>query len=126
MADPIEIKANQIIDADKQNLLGLSDKAYVLAINAACCPGRVINGKATVTTAATAVALGTSTVLVNGVSIKALNANTGIIYVGKSGVTSANGYELNAGEGIFIACDDLSKIYINSNINNQSVCFVGG
>lgn len=126
MQDPIETTANGIIDAEKQNILGLSHKTDVITINEAITPGRVINGKTTVATAGTAVPLGTSTLLINGVTVKSLSGNTGTVFVGNSTVTSANGFELAAGESIFIAVDNVSDIYINASVNAQSVCYVGG
>lgn len=126
MPDPIETKANQIIDSDKQNILSLSDKADVIAINEAITPGNVVNGKTSMPTAGTSVALGGSIVLVNGVTVKALAANTAPVFVGNSTVSSSNGYELLAGESVFVACDNLEDVFVLSGTNNQAVTYIGG
>lgn len=126
MIDPVEIAANQIIDTDKQSMLGLSKKADIISINEAITPGKVVNGQVIVTTAGTRVALGVSTLLVNGVTIKAFADNTGIVYVGSSTVSSSNGYRLNAGESVFIAVDNLADIYVDASANTQKVSFIGG
>lgn len=59
-----------------------------------------------------------------GVQIKADAANTGIIYVGKLGVTAASadvtdGLPIAAGEGIFVPIKDVTKIYIISDTAAQ-------
>ena len=74
----------------------------------------------TVTTAGTAEQLA-STSTIKSIAIKALASNTGIIYVGNSGVDSTNGYELEAGEGITLLIDDPSDIYIDSSVNGEGV-----
>ena len=57
----------------------------------------IISGQTTCTGSAQLV---TSSSWTNGLIIKAGYNNTGIIYVGPSGVTTANGYPLKAGEAI--------------------------
>lgn len=85
-----------------------------------------ISGKKTVTTAGTAVALGSG--VVNGaLMVKALLANTNNIYVGNvSGdVASTNGLELDAGEVIiFEFVGNLSDIYIDSDTNGEGVTWL--
>jgi hypothetical protein len=48
------------------------------------------------------------------VTIKALADNTGNVYVGGSGVTQANGYELSPGASISVRLDNLNKLYIDA------------
>ena len=83
----------------------------------------VTNSLVTVASAGTPVQVSTSVKMVNSVSIQASSGNTGIIYVGDSGVTAANGHELAGGEVLVInAFDkpfnleemDLSKLYIDA------------
>ena len=64
--------------------------------------------------------------VLKGVQIKCDSTNTGLVYVGKSGVTAASadstdGIELAAGEGIFIPIKDVTKIYIISDTAAQEV-----
>ncbi len=89
-------------------------------------PTAVVNGKKTVTTAGTAVELGSTSELVNGVNVKALLANTDKIYVGDSEVSSSNGFELSAGDQVFVACTDLASIHIDAAVNGEGVSFLGG
>jgi len=91
----------------------------------ATTPSTVRNGKTTVTTAGTRVALSGASVAVQGVVIQALASNTGIIYVGSSTVAAANGYELVGGQAIGLAIDDLSKVYIDASVNGDGVSFLG-
>lgn len=85
-----------------------------------------ISGKKTVTTAGTAVALGSGAV--NGaLMVKALLGNTGNIYIGNvnGDVASTNGLELDAGEVvIFEYVGDLSTIYIDSDTNGEGVTWL--
>jgi hypothetical protein len=55
----------------------------------------------------------TSTVPKNGIIIKAVSTNSAPIFVGGSGVTTSNGYELVAGESISFTCN-LNTLYIIS------------
>lgn len=58
----------------------------------------------------------TAVPVLKGIQLKADAANTGIIYVGKSGVTDASadgtdGFPLSAGDGLFLPLDDVSLVY---------------
>ncbi|MBF6606961.1 MAG: hypothetical protein IVW53_15445 [Chloroflexi bacterium] len=77
---------------------------------------------------ATVAAAGTRVQLPDGpartVSIKALHANTGIVYVGGSTVAAANGYPLNKDDAIDIAIDNLSSIWIDADTNGSAVAWM--
>lgn len=85
-----------------------------------------LSGKKTVTTAGAAEALG-SQVVNAPVTIKALLANTGTIYVGNDGagdVASTNGFELAAGDQItYEFVGNLASIWIDSSVNGEGVSF---
>ena len=86
-----------------------------------------MSGQKTVTTAGTAVQLGTQKI--NGpLMVKALQDNTSNIYVGNDGagdVTSANGMELIAGEVIiFSYVGSLEAIWIDSGVNGEGVSWL--
>lgn len=59
-----------------------------------------------------------------GVVIKAMPENTGIIYIGLSGVTSTTGFPLEAGETVTIPVDDADKIYALASIDNQALAWI--
>lgn len=61
---------------------------------------------------------------ITSVIVKSLSTNTAIIYVGASGVTTANGLELQIGESISIAVDDLSKVFVISGTASQVVRYI--
>lgn len=86
-------------------------------------PSIIRNGKATVTTAGTRVALGSGTV--HAVVVRALSTNTDVIYVGNSSVAAANGYTLEPGESIGIAIDSLSRVYLDAVVSGEGVVYVG-
>lgn len=83
------------------------------------------HGQKTVTTAGTELVLASSQALQSGVTIKALHANTGMVYVGKDPVTSSTGFVLDAGESIFVEVDNLADIYIDVSVNGEGVSYIG-
>lgn len=86
-------------------------------------PTAVGNGKKTVTTAGTRVALASSTTC-KSVTIKSLSTNTGIIYVGDSTVTSTNGFQLYSGDAVSFDISNLSTIYLDSSVNGEGVTYL--
>lgn len=84
----------------------------------------LVHGQKTVTTAGTAVAIGSSTTL-RSITIKALPTNTGYIYVGGSGVDSSNGFVLGANESVSLDFDQLADVYIDSDNNGEGVSYIG-
>jgi len=60
------------------------------------------------------------------VDIKALSTNAGLVYVGGSGVTSSNGYELAAGAAVSLEASreeriSLSDIWLDVGTNGEGV-----
>lgn len=60
----------------------------------------------------------------HGVIVKAMPNNTGYLYVGTVGVTSATGFPLDAGESITIPVDNANKVYAIGSIDNQAAAWV--
>jgi len=87
-------------------------------------PTTVLHGKTTVTTAGTRVVLAASTAC-KSVTIKALTANTGIIYVGSTTVASTNGFALAAGETVSLDIANLTTVNIDSSVNGEGVTYIG-
>lgn len=87
-------------------------------------PTGIFNGVKNVTTAGTRVTLA-STQAVKSVTIKAKAANTGTIYVGNTGVTSANGFALLAGESISMDIADLATVNLDASVNGEGVTYLG-
>jgi len=84
----------------------------------------VIAGQKTVAVTDTAVKLTTSsTPIKNGVIIQALVNNSTTVVVGPSTVTTANGFQLQAGQSTSLAIDDLASVYINGTAGD-GVCFI--
>lgn len=86
-------------------------------------PTTVINGKKTVTTAGTRVTLAASTT-VKGVTVKALAANTGLIYVGDTSVASTNGFQLSASESVSMDIANLNTVNLDAAVNGEGVTFI--
>ena len=86
-------------------------------------PATLYNGKKVVTTAGTRVTLATSTT-VKSVVIKALIANTGVIYVGDATVASTNGFALSAGDTLGLDIANLATVNLDSSVNGEGVTYI--
>ena len=87
---------------------------------------QVIYGRKTISVSGTAEILMAATAT-HSVTVKALLANTGDVYVGDSDVTTSNGYPLSPGETISIDVDhELASIYIDVDTNGEGVAFIAG
>jgi len=87
----------------------------------------VTSGQKAVTTAGTAVVLGTE-VIQGGLMVKALAANTGLVFIGNDGaddVAAANGMQLTAKEEIvFPWISGLENLWIDSAVNGEGVAWI--
>ncbi len=87
----------------------------------------MISGQKTVSTAGTAVALGS--IRIDGpLAVKALDTNTGVVALGNDGandVTVSNGLRLEAGEMlVFEWVGELASIYLDSVVNGEGVSWM--
>ena len=85
-----------------------------------------LSGQKNVTTAGTAVALG-SQPIGGPLSVKALAANTGVVVIGNDGAgdITANGFQLSAGEVIvFNHVANLANIIVDAAVNGEGVCWL--
>lgn len=88
--------------------------------------GVVISGQITVTTAGTEVQ-GPDVPLTNGIFIKALAGNTGVVYVGNDGagaVSSSTGFQLDKGDLILVQVDNLNKLWFDAATNGDKFCWI--
>ncbi len=86
----------------------------------------LVHGQETVDANGTAQAItGTATALKHGAFIKALEGNTGNVYVGDSDVSATNGYELGPGDVVFLPILNLATVYIDAATNDDGVSFLG-
>ena len=116
----IEIGAVEIKDHDGE------DRAEVNSDNALKTieqiPTSLSHAQKVVPTAGSRVQLTTATIV--SITIKALSTNTGLIYVGGSGVTSANGFELSTGDSVTLAIDDADVIWLDSSVSGEGVSVI--
>ncbi len=86
-----------------------------------------ISGQKTVTTAGTAVQLGTQSIQ-GPLLVKALDTNTGVVAVGNDGagdVTVSNGLRLLKGESIEIEwIGSLDTLWLDSAVNGEGVSWI--
>lgn len=59
------------------------------------------------------------------VTLKASDTNTAVIYIGVSGVTSSNGFELGAGQSVSLSVDNTNRLYAIASDVNQKLCVIG-
>lgn len=85
----------------------------------------LLHGQKIVTTAGTEVALAASGALTAGVRVKALHDNTGMVYVGANPVTSSTGFELAAGEEVFLEVSSLASVYVDAAEDGEGVSYIG-
>lgn len=85
-------------------------------------PATVYSGQRTLTTTAAALP---SQVLSVGIVITAQPANTGTVYVGPTGVTSATGYPLVAGQSISYSVSNLSAVFVIGTNTSDTIAFTG-
>lgn len=65
---------------------------------------------------------GVSTIPTNGIIVQALAANIANVYIGGSGVTKNNGFELQPGQSISFSCN-LNTLYVIGNNSTDKVCW---
>lgn len=86
-----------------------------------------LSGQTTVTTAGTAVPLGSQSI-VGPLMVKALDTNTAIVALGNDGandVTTSNGLRLSAGEVIvFEYVGHLSSLYLDAAVSGEGVAWL--
>jgi hypothetical protein len=59
-----------------------------------------------------------------GVTVRAHTTNTGYVYVGNSDVTTANGYQLAAGESVILKVNNVKNVYAVGSVNPQTVSWI--
>ncbi len=84
----------------------------------------IFDGAKAVTTAGTEVCLVATSTPCLAVTIQALRANTGIIYVGGTTIAANRGISLSAGESWSVAINDLIDIWIDASVSLDGVSFV--
>ena len=86
----------------------------------------LLSGQKTVTTAGTAVALGTAQID-GAILVKALDTNTGVIAIGNDGsndVTTSNGFRLTAGEQILMDVANLGSVMLDAAVSGEGVSWL--
>jgi len=126
----IGVSAVKLIDSDGD---ALDDGSGKLNVNATLVAGASIDigdveitGHATIAsgendTVGTSAEVLTSSTACKHVDIMAAVANTGIIYVGGSGVTADTGIALYAGDVYSLDIDDLNDVYVIATVNGENV-----
>jgi len=59
------------------------------------------------------------------ITIKSINSNSAIIYVGINGVTISSGFEISSGESISLSVDNTNRLYVIASDLNQKICVIG-
>jgi hypothetical protein len=85
-------------------------------------PTTIGEGTKDVTTAGTAEALGAS-IACKTVYIRAKATNTDAVYIGGSGVSSADGIELFANDSVELKISNIATVFVDSIVNGEGVGF---
>lgn len=88
-------------------------------------PNRVYSASKNIT--ASVSQIDTNTPIKVGVTIKAHSTNTDFVYVGGANLltNSTDGYPLEAGESIFLECNNINAVYARSNTGTQKLSYIG-
>ncbi len=124
MADNIAVTPGSGITVASSDIGGVHYQKVI--VQSVVMPPTFYHGQIRIVTAGTSAVLAPSQALLSGVEIKALNGNTGLIYVGKVGVTATTGFQLGAGESTYITTDNLADVYIYAVAPNEGVSYQGG
>jgi len=112
----IGVSAIKLIDSDGDPL---DDGAGRLNVNVVGGHSAIASGQND--TVGTSAEVLTSSQACKHVDIMAAVANTGIIYVGGSGVTTATGIALYAGDVYSVDIDDLNDVYVIATVDGENV-----
>lgn len=82
------------------------------------------HGQVTVGTVTQVQLAATPRKLVRGIIVKSAKANTGLIYVGNSAVSTSNGYPLSADQSVQVSANDQSDVWVVSDAATQSVGWI--
>jgi hypothetical protein len=114
--DPVWVQYVTLFDPTTKSIVNAIQTEEVI-------PAEIIHGKTTVTTSGVRVQLATNTV--KAITIKASSDNTGVMYVGSTGVTVSNGFPLSAGESMSFDIVNTGAVWLDASMNNQSVVWFG-
>ena len=87
-------------------------------------------GTTTISTAGSEQQISNTNNRVRWLKLKALAANSGLVYIGVSDISATNGYELSAGNEIELNFSDVggtilwSAVYVDAATNGDKVCWV--
>ena len=115
-----ETKLKATVTAIQDNYANLL--ATVKVAETTPTPSSTFNGgQKTVSTPGTCEKLHSDTACI-AVLVKALSANTGLVYVGGSGL-SQDEVELNAKEAVVLGINNLNKVYVDAINAGEGVCY---
>ncbi len=83
----------------------------------------VSSGQST-TNAGTRKALASTATPILAVVVEGLKANTGLVFVGGSAVSSSTGYQLQAGQAVAFDISDLASVFFDVAVNGEGVAWL--
>lgn len=118
----VQIGAVEIKNSTDDTRATVGSNGLYVDVQSTKAPSTAYNGTFTVPTGtSTAIA---SSQAVQSVTVKSLSTNTVAIYVGASGTTVANGFELLPGEGTSLDIDNLADIFAISGTASQNLRYI--
>ena len=58
-----------------------------------------------------------------GFHLRAMPANTGIVFVGNNAVTTANGFPMSAGNSFIVSVDNLNQLFFDASAASQVIAW---
>tara|TARA_R100000152_G_C6782033_1_gene218082 strand:+ start:9616 stop:9909 length:294 start_codon:yes stop_codon:yes gene_type:complete len=87
-------------------------------------PTAIYSGQTNLSSSSTTVIGDSQDLVMSEVTIKAMVANAGSVYIGDSSVSTSTGFELRAGQQITISAGSPSLIYAIAAQNNDDISWV--
>lgn len=120
----IKDQANFLWDASSRRWIAQGGSSTGSSFITITPPSIVVSGQNTITASGTAEPIAGSATPVLAVNIHADEDNTGLLYVGDSGVDSTNGRKLRRNADLTISISDLNTIYVDADVNGEGYSYV--
>jgi hypothetical protein len=121
----VDVKVNPsgtlTVDASNSTGLVLGTSAVTVG-DVGTAPASINVGQTTSNTAQVQLHAG-SIHVTNGVLVQGLSTNTASVFLGATGVTTATGFELQAGQATPFSCSDINLLYVIGSNNTDKVCW---
>lgn len=115
--ETVSLPVSQVVKVSGETIIAkVSGETVSIAV-----PTAIVHFQQTIPDSATQLTSGA----VKSAVVKALTANSGMIYMGDSDVSTANGFELDAGEAASADIDNTNRLYAIASVSGDKICALG-